>query len=209
MFSLRWWRRHRLVRRRASSLDRLLEHPRTGRVSSSATVASPAADDQEQVGFWRFRGSARAARFLVKQLPVPTPSASARSAVPLPTTTLREIRLCRGRHAGSRLGRSRIEDDEPRGREDCDAVALASRNAVASDLVRVAARNGDADADESRQHGLDRHRARPVFVTVLLTIVARAWGGCLAAYVFGTIPAPLRSQTESRITTPVALVPEK
>ena len=52
-------------------------------------------------------------------------------------------------------------------------------------------------------------RARPLLVTTFRTIVAFACGGSASfAYVLGTIPAPFRSQTESRITTPVAFVPE-
>ena len=52
-------------------------------------------------------------------------------------------------------------------------------------------------------------RARPLFVTVFPTIVVFACGGSASfAYVLGTMPAPLLSQRESRITTPVALVPE-
>jgi hypothetical protein len=52
-------------------------------------------------------------------------------------------------------------------------------------------------------------RARPLFVIRFFRIVVLACGGSASfAYVFGTIPAPLRSQTESRMTTPVAFVPE-
>jgi hypothetical protein len=52
-------------------------------------------------------------------------------------------------------------------------------------------------------------RARPLPVTVLRTIDARRWGACASfAYVFGRMPAPLRSHTESRMTTSLAFVPE-
>ena len=52
-------------------------------------------------------------------------------------------------------------------------------------------------------------RARPLPVIVLPKISVLPCGGSASfAYVFGTIPAPLRSQTESRMTTPVAFVPE-
>ena len=77
---------------------------RTGRVSSAATDGSPADDARAHVGVWRPRGSARAARLAVKQLPFPEPCASARSARPLPVTTFREMRLPRGRHGGPGSG---------------------------------------------------------------------------------------------------------
>ena len=52
-------------------------------------------------------------------------------------------------------------------------------------------------------------RARPLFVTVLRTIVADRCGACASfAYEFGTIPAPLRSHFESRMTSSLAFVPE-
>ena len=51
--------------------------------------------------------------------------------------------------------------------------------------------------------------ARPLARILLPTIVARPSGGSGSfAYEFGTIPAPFRIQRESRMTTPVELVPE-
>jgi len=52
-------------------------------------------------------------------------------------------------------------------------------------------------------------RARPLLLTTLRTIVARVCGACASfAYELGTMPAPFRSQTESRIVTSLAFVPE-
>src|SRR5262245_44022204 len=70
---------------------------RTGAASAAATVASPAFEHGERSSS---RGSADAAAFDRKQLPLPTPVATARSATPLPRTTLPEITLPRGRHGG-------------------------------------------------------------------------------------------------------------
>jgi hypothetical protein len=73
---------------------------RTGRVRSDATDASPAGDTRTHVGVWRPRGSARLAVLAVKQLALPEPFASARSARPLPVTRFLKTRLPRGRHGG-------------------------------------------------------------------------------------------------------------
>src|SRR5947208_8733401 len=53
-------------------------------------------------------------------------------------------------------------------------------------------------------------RARPLPVTTFRTIVDPASGGNASLpYELGRIPAPLRSQTESRMTTPLEFVPER
>lgn len=73
---------------------------RTGRVSSDATDASPVGDTPTQFRVWRPFGRTRRAEFDLKQLLLPDPSASARSARPLPLTTFRHTRFPRGRQGG-------------------------------------------------------------------------------------------------------------
>src|SRR6266545_909960 len=69
-------------------------------VSSAATRASPVGGVALQRGTPMLRGRVVAAVFPTKQLPAPTPRARARSARPLPETTLLETRLPRGRQGG-------------------------------------------------------------------------------------------------------------
>src|SRR6187431_576003 len=77
---------------------------RTGRASSPATSASPVELGPAHVGLGRSRGAERAARLRVKQLPLPTPAASARSARPLPLTAFSQIVLPRARQGGPGSG---------------------------------------------------------------------------------------------------------
>src|SRR5438552_2352657 len=70
---------------------------RTGAARAAATLVSPACGHDEGSSS---RGSADPAAFDPKQLPLPTPVASARSATPLPRTTFAEITLPRGRQGG-------------------------------------------------------------------------------------------------------------
>src|SRR5262245_2126751 len=72
----------------------------TPAVSSAATRASPGGDMGAQRGTLRPRGRLVAAVFPTKQLPEPTPRASARSARPLPETMFLDTRLPRGRQGG-------------------------------------------------------------------------------------------------------------
>src|SRR5919201_615557 len=69
---------------------------RTRAVSTDATPASPCALHDD----CRPRGSVRAATLAEKQLRVPDPAASARSAQPLPVTMFRVTVFARGRQRG-------------------------------------------------------------------------------------------------------------
>src|SRR5919108_4572184 len=84
--------------RRRSSVSSNIR--RTGAARTDATPRSPLAETPVHVVVWRPRGSVTADAFAVKQLPRPEPAASARSAQPLPVTTLRATRLPRGRQGG-------------------------------------------------------------------------------------------------------------
>lgn len=77
---------------------------RTGRVSTAATAASPSELDPAHDCLCSPRGADRAALLRVKQLPLPTPAARARSARPLPLTTFDQTMLFRGRQGGPGSG---------------------------------------------------------------------------------------------------------
>src|SRR5262245_12108040 len=77
---------------------------RTGRVSSAATRGSPVELGPAHVDRGRSPGAGRAARLRVKQLRLPTPAASARSAEPLPVTVFSHTVLPRGRQGGPGSG---------------------------------------------------------------------------------------------------------
>src|SRR5439155_4410279 len=72
----------------------------TDPVNAAVTPGSPADEPQRSM----FAGSLRLATFARKQLPAPTPFASARSARPLPVTVFRVTRLSRARHGGPGSG---------------------------------------------------------------------------------------------------------
>src|SRR5438034_6874139 len=73
---------------------------RTGAATTAATSAAPVGEAPAHVERCSAGGSVVRIVLALKQLPLPDPAASARSAQPLRTTTLLQIRLPRGRHGG-------------------------------------------------------------------------------------------------------------
>ncbi len=69
-------------------------------MSAAATEASPTGKVPAQLFTWRRGGSVRVIAFARKQLLLPDPRASARSALPLPRTALPNTRFPRGRQGG-------------------------------------------------------------------------------------------------------------
>jgi hypothetical protein len=77
---------------------------RTGASRTADTPRSPVGDAPAQFVDWSCDGSVRAPEFAAKQFREPAPDARARSARPLPATTLSATLFPRGRHRGPGSG---------------------------------------------------------------------------------------------------------
>ena len=73
---------------------------RTGAATAAATPRSPICEAPSHVELCSLCGSVDWTLFALKQFRLPGPAASARSARPLRTTTLPQVRFPRGRHGG-------------------------------------------------------------------------------------------------------------
>ena len=147
-------------RRRRTVASNIFREPAPS--ARASTPASPAGDAAYTAVPGRPRGRRRGAVFARKQLPAPTPVASARSARPLPDTRLPRDHGCRAA-ATAAPGRSpRRGSKTIRLAVGKTAIPYRSLRVTrfAADDVLVAARDRDADADEARERRPDRH-ARP------------------------------------------------
>ena len=149
---------------------------RTGRVRMDATRALPEGEAPVHVDVCKRGGGVQLTRLPEKQFARPEPAARARSAQPLPETTLRTVLFPRGRHGGPGSGPGLNETKRAVGK-----TAIPYRSLRVTRLSLIAFSFPPATAMPMPKKPASAvwigTRARPLAITVLPTIVVRARAG--------------------------------